>query len=256
MAKPDKSSGVFDNLDKEMEKSTDERFLKLENDGDRKSVYFAGEPHVRYVFWDGQQYQDWTESCGQKKNMRASMNVIVCEVEDKKLTIVGVKVLEQGKRFFQNVSKRDKKYGIQDWIFEIERSGDKGDTDTSYDIDAEYELSDKERKQLEAVELIDLEAFYSELGNDGDKKKREKPEREKSAKEDNTLISDEQRKTLVEMFKTFDDPESEGKKFCKAFGITKVKELPKSKFKKALEYFDEHLPSGKKMAGDDDETVF
>jgi len=65
MAKPDKSSGMFDNLDKEMEKNSDERFLRLENDGDRKLVYFSGEPYVRYVYWDGTQYQEWTENCGQ-----------------------------------------------------------------------------------------------------------------------------------------------------------------------------------------------
>ena len=100
------------------------------------------------------------------------MNVILCDIEDDKLEIKGVRVIEQGKRFFQNVSKRDKKYCIRDWIFEIERSDGKGDTDTSYDIDAEYELSDKEREKLLSVTLIDLEEFYAELSGDGGKKQR------------------------------------------------------------------------------------
>ena len=140
MAKPNKSSGVFNDLNKEMEKTTDDRFLRLEEDGEKVSVFFAGKPYARYVYWDGQQTREWTEGCGEKKDLRVAMNVIVCEVEDKQLEIQSVKVLEQGKRFFQNVSKRDEKDGIREWIFEIECSGSKGDTDTTYDIDGEYKL--------------------------------------------------------------------------------------------------------------------
>ena len=140
-----------------MAKTTDERFLRLEEDGDRELVFFAGEPYSRYTYWDGNKNHIWSEDCGQKKSLRVALNVILCEITDGKLKILGVKVIEQGKRFFQNVSKRDKKYGVRDWIFEVERSGDKGDTDTTYDIDAEHQLSDKEREKLMAVKLIDLE---------------------------------------------------------------------------------------------------
>ena len=132
-----KSIGVYGDLDKEMEKSTDERFLRLEEDGDKARVFFAGTPYHRYVYWDGQQTREWTEDCVQQKKLRVSQNVITCQIEKGKLEILSAKVLEQGKRFFQNVSKRDKKYGINNWVFEIERSGNKGDTDTIYNIDAE-----------------------------------------------------------------------------------------------------------------------
>jgi hypothetical protein len=81
----------------------------------------------RTADWDGKQTREWTEDCGQKKTLRVAQNVILCEITDGKIEIKGVKVLEQGKRFFQNVSKRDKKYVIRDWIFEIERSGNKMD---------------------------------------------------------------------------------------------------------------------------------
>jgi len=256
MSKQNKSSGVYDDLDKEMEKTTDERFLRLEEDGDKATIFFAGEPYVRYVYWDGQQTREWTEGCGQKKTLRVAQNVIMCDITDKKLEIVGVKVLEQGKRFFQNVSKRDKKYGVRDWIFEVERSGSKGDTDTTYDIDPEYELSDQDRDKLKAVKLLDLAELYAEIGG-GDKKKHSQPVKEKQEAEDDDddgAISEAQRKELVELFKTFDDPESEGKKFCKAFGIEKIKNLPKTKFKKALKYLDEltEAAKGGEEANDDD----
>ena len=185
MSRKNKSSGAFNDLDKEMEKSTDERFLRLEEDGDRALVFFAGEPYHRYVYWDGQQTREWSEGCGQKKTLRVAMNVILCDIEDDKLEIKEVRVIEQGKRFFKNVSKRDKKDGIRDWIFEIERSGGKGDTDTTYDIDAEYELSDKEWEKLMSVKLIDLEQLYAELGGgDDDKKKRSKPVKEEVEEEE------------------------------------------------------------------------
>ena len=259
MSRQDKSSGVFNDLDKEMEKSTDERFLRLEEDGDRATVFFAGAPYSRYVYWDGQQTREWTEDCGQKKTLRVAMNVILCSVTDGELEIVGVKVLEQGKRFYQNVSKRDKKYGVRDWIFEIERSGGKGDTDTTYDIDAEYELSDKQREKLMAVKLIDLEQLYAELGGgDGDKKKRSQPVKEEAEEEDeeDNTISAEQRKELVELFKTLDDPEGEGKKFCKEFGVDRVRNLPKSKFKRALKYMDRLIAKPGNGDDDDDDSPF
>ncbi len=225
MSRQDKSSGVFDALDKEMEKSSDERFLRLEDDGDRVSVFFAGEPYVRYVYWDGAQFREWSEGCGQKKTLRVAMNAIECDVSEDKLKILGVKVIEQGKRFFQNVSKRDKKYCIRNWVFEVERSGSKGDTDTNYDIDAEYELSDSERKKVMAVKLFDLEEFYAELAGGNGKKKRSKPVRTEEPEEeedDDAVIDDGQRKELVAMFKVLDDPEGEGKKFCDKFGIDRL----------------------------------
>ena len=90
-----------------MAKTTDERFLRLEEDGDKALVFFAGASYVRYVYWDGKQTREWWEDCGQKKNLRVAQNVILCHSADKKLEITGVKALEQGKRFFQNVSKRN-----------------------------------------------------------------------------------------------------------------------------------------------------
>ncbi len=236
-----KSSGVYDDVDKEMEKSSDERFLRLEEDGDKARVFFAGVPYTRYVYWDGQQTREWTEDCGQKKTLRVAQNVITCRIEKGKLEILSAKVLEQGKRFFQNVSKRDKKYGIRDWIFEIERSGSKGDTDTSYNIDPEYELSDKEREKLMSMKLFDLDEFYAELGGGNrDKKKRSQPDKQEEPDEedDDAVINDEQNNELISLFKTFEDPEATGRKFVKEFGIKKVKELHKSQLKKAMKYLD------------------
>ena len=249
-----KSSGVYDDVDKEMEKSSDERFLRLEEDGDKARVFFAGVPYTRYVYWDGQQTREWSEDCGQKKTLRVAQNVVICRIEKGKLEILSAKVLEQGKRFFQNVSKRDKKYGIQNWIFEIERSGSKGDTDTTYNIDPEYELSDKEREKLLSMKLFALEEFYAELGSgNDDNKKRPKPEKKEEPEEDDSdaIINDEQRNELISMFKTFDDPEAAGRKFCEEFGIKKVKDLRKAQLKKALKYMDK-LTAAEHPESDDD----
>ena len=64
----DKSSGVFNDLDKEMEKSTDERFLRLEEDGDKALVFFAGEPYSRYPDLSG---LGWTTNPRLVRRMRA-----------------------------------------------------------------------------------------------------------------------------------------------------------------------------------------
>ena len=235
-----KSSGVYDDVDKEMEKSSDERFLRFEEDRDKAQVFFAGTPYSRYTYWDGKQTRDWSEGCDQKKNLRMAQNVIICRIEKGKLEILSVKVLEQGRRFFQNVRKRDRKYGIHNWIFEIERSGKKGDLATSYDLQAEYELSDKDKEKLLAMKLFDLAEFYAELGSgDSGDKKRSQPEKPESDEEDDdAVINDEQNNELISLFKTFEDPEATGRKFVKEFGIKKVKELHKSQLKKAMKYLD------------------
>ena len=238
-----KSSGVYDDVDKEMEKSSDERFLRFEEDRDKAQVFFAGTPYSRYVYWDGKQTREWSEDCGQKKNLRMAQNVIICRIEKGKLEILSVKVLEQGRRFFQNVRKRDRKYGIHNWIFEIERSGKKGDLATSYDLQAEYELSDKDKEKLLAMKLFDLAEFYAELGDgDSDNNQRSQPDNQEESEEEDddadTIITDEQSKELISLFKTFEDPEATGRKFVKEFGIKKVKELHKSQLKKAMKYLD------------------
>ncbi len=252
----DKSSGVYNDMDKEFEKSSDERFLRFEEDRDKAQVFFAGTPYSRYVYWDGKQTREWSEDCGQKKNLRMAQNVIICKVEKGKLEILSVKVLEQGRRFFQNVRKRDRKYGIQNWIFEIERFGKKGDLATNYDLQAEYELSDKDKEKLMSMKLFDLAKFYAELGDgDSDNNQRSQPDnQEESEKEDDdadTIITDEQSKELIRLLKTFDNPEATGRKVVKEFGIKKVKELRKAQFNKALKYMDKLTADEHPESGDD-----
>ena len=252
----DKSSGLYDDMDKEMEKSSDERFLRFEEDRDKALVFFAGTAYSRYVYWDGQQTREWTEDCKQKPQLRVAQNVIICRIKDDKPEILGVKVLEQGRRFYQNVRKRDRKYGIQNWLFEIERFGKKGDKGTTYDLQAEYELSDKEREKLMAVKRFNLAEFYAELGgDDGDNKTRPRPEKNEESENDDddadTIITDEQSKELIRLLKTFDNPEATGRKVVKEFGIKKVKELRKAQFNKALKYMDKLTADEHPESGDD-----
>ena len=250
----DKSSGLYDDMDKEMEKSSDERFLRFEEDRDKALVFFAGTAYSRYVYWDGQQTREWTEDCKQKPQLRVAQNVIICRIKDDKPEILGVKVLEQGRRFYQNVRKRDRKYGIQNWLFEIERFGKKGDKSTTYDLQAEYELSDKEREKLMSMKLFDLDEFYAELGGgDSDNKKRPNPEKKEEPEEDDSdaIINDEQSNELISLLKTFGNPEATGRKFVKEFGIKKVKELRKAQFNKALKYIDKLAADEHPESGDD-----
>ena len=259
MSRENKSTGTYDAAKREMAKSTDERFLRLEENEDKALVYFAEEPFTRYTFWDGQQTREWYEGCRQKKVLRLSQNVILCNIESDKLIILGVKVIEQGKRFYTIVTKRDERYGIHNQLFLIERSGGKGDKETRYEIEAEYELSDTEKKKLMAMELFDLEEFYAELaGEDGDKKKPSKKEKaeEPEKGDDDAIIDEEELNELLEMFKTLEDPETAGRKFCDEFDVKKVKFLRKSLFKKALKYMDKLTATEYPESDDDDDAPF
>ena len=254
MTEKHKPSGVLNDLEEKM-RTPDDRFLRLEENRDKALVFFAGEVYYRFVYWDGTQYRKWYAGCDKQLIKRVAMNVIHCNIEKEKLEILGAKVFEQGKRFFKTVRNLDNDYGLHDWLFQIVRSGDRGDTDTVYRIDAEHELSDKEKEKLMSMKLLDLEELYDSLDGNSGKKQRQpdEPTKDEEAEEadDDTLIDKEELNELISMLKTFPDFETVGRKLVKEFGVKKVKELRKSQLKKALKYVDK-LTAAEHPESDDD----
>ena len=75
-----------------------------------------------------------------------------------------MKVIEGGTLWFKDVLKVRDKYGLDRWLFEIERHGESGDPKTTYTILPEEKLTSA---QQEEIVSLGLHALASLGGDDG-----------------------------------------------------------------------------------------
>ena len=97
-------------------------YVRLANDGDKVVGVFAGDPYARQVHWTGSAYEECPgKDCGHceagtRAGLRVACNFYV-------LADRAMKIIEGGPRWFGDVLKVRKKYGLDAWAFEIERHG-------------------------------------------------------------------------------------------------------------------------------------
>jgi len=130
-------------------------FVRLANNGDKVVGAFCGEPFAREVHWTGERYAECTgEGCphcgaGKKPSLRVMLNFYV-PAEN------AMKIYEGGTRWFKDLLKVRGKYGLDTWLFEIERHGEAGSTKTTYSILPEVKIDAELRARLDAAEPHDL----------------------------------------------------------------------------------------------------
>jgi len=135
-------------------------FVRLANNGDKVVGAFCGEPFAREVHWTGERYGECTgEGCsycgtGKKPSLRVMLNFYV-PAEN------AMKVYEGGTRWFKDLLKVRGKYGLDSWLFEVERHGEAGSTKTTYSILPEVKIDGELRARMDAAELIDLAGLAS-----------------------------------------------------------------------------------------------
>lgn len=141
--------------------NSDGIFIRLANNGDKVVGAFCGEPFPREVIWNGERYEEFDPDAhtGKKPSLRVMLNFFV-PAEG------AMKVIEGGTVWFKDVLKLRDKYGLDRWLFEIERHGEAGDPKTKYTILPEEKLSEAQLEELAAMELHDLAALAS--GDAGD----------------------------------------------------------------------------------------
>ena len=127
-------------------------FVRLENDGDKIVGAFCGDPHPREVIWTGEGYEPYDEDNpahgGKRPALKVAINFYVPGD--------GMKIYEGGTRWFQDLLKVRDKYGLDNWTFEVERKGAKGDTKTKYTLLPEDKIDAALRAQIDAADLHDL----------------------------------------------------------------------------------------------------
>lgn len=221
--------GRFDDMNKKHEQHTLEsgRFLKFD-DGDSHLLVFLGFPHIREVYWDGTTYHPWKEGCGKEKGLKTSMNVALIEKIDGQYVFKALKVLENSKTFFKQVAKMDAKYGVDNEIFEVERTGQKA-KDTTYTILPEAPISAGLRAQLDALDLYDLTKDRDDDDQKGGGKQADPP----------AVITQADGDALIERLKALKAGlgDAQGSQmmadFLAKFGIKQIRQLPAARLSEA-----------------------
>jgi hypothetical protein len=137
-------------------------FVRLANDGDKVVGAFCGEPFAREVVWTGERYETYDAADPAHADKRPSLRVMLnfwVPAES------AMKVIEGGTIWFKDVLKIRDKYGLDKWLFEIERHGEAGSPKTTYSLLPEENLTDDVKAKIAALELHDLKRLASSQGD-------------------------------------------------------------------------------------------
>jgi len=137
-------------------------FIRLTGDGDKIVGAFCGEPFPREVVWNGERYEDFDPDVHTDKrpSLRVMLNFFVPAEGE-------MKVIEGGTVWFKDVLKVRDKYGLDKWLFEVERHGEAGDPKTTYTILPEEKLDDAHKGEIAGAGVHDLGALVSGDGGGG-----------------------------------------------------------------------------------------
>ena len=182
-------------------------YLRLANDGDKVVVAFRGEPYAREVHWTGAAYEecggDGCPHCaaGVRTTVRVACNVYL--LSDKTM-----KIIEGGPRWFGDLLKVRKKYGLETWAFEIERHGAANSPKTTYTILPDTKLDAQQQAHLAGLKLHDLArdtraAAEAAFVDDQQAAPAEAPIAVDVAKELHLLLKELPKPNVTEFFRTF-----------------------------------------------------
>lgn len=161
-----------------------------------------------------------------------------------------VVVFSRGPRFFKKWNAKRKQKGLKYW-WTVSRVG-AGQNDTEYMLDRDEKLSDDELKDLNGLELKDLDesAFMDDDDNDKKSSKRKPPKNSGRTKADeaprtkgddrptpdakpsagNGIISADQASELRAMIKSQPDAMKAMSAFKEKFSVDKLKDLPNDQY--------------------------
>lgn len=151
----------WDELDERVERHEEESgiFLRLKNDGDKFVGAFCGAPAAREVVWTGVGYElydaDDPAHRGKRPTLKVMVNVFVPDLDS-------MKVFENTTKWFKDVKKVRNKYGFDKFLFEVERHGESGDTNTTYTVLPDEPIDGQLRARIAEAqenELHDLRAI-------------------------------------------------------------------------------------------------
>jgi len=217
-------------------------FIRLAANGDKVVGAFVGEPFAREVVWTGERYETFDPAVHTDKrpSLRVMLNFFVPAESD-------MKVIEGGTVWFKDVLKVRDKYGLDKWLFEIERHGDAGDPKTTYSILPEEKIDDAMRARIRDAEAHDLAALSS--GDGAGDKGGAKPAAPAAPASTGGVIDPRVASELVGRLKSL--PRSDVDAFLGELGVKRVRDLKASDVPAAKRALD-RLEAAAKPAADDD----
>jgi len=194
----------------ESEKAADEAsqggmFLSLASDGASAKVVIVGEPLPEKKVWTGNGYEDYDEAKHADKSPSTRIKVNAFNVSENKMQI-----WEMNPTTFKGLLKVRAKYGLDKKIFEITRSGAKGDMKTTYSILPDDDISPALAERIKHEKLLDLTGKNDPSGSP----------------------SGNNRELLIGILRNL--PQDKLNSFLEKFEIKKVSELPDSRLVDAL----------------------
>ena len=125
-------------------------FVRLSSNGDKIVGAFCGVPFAREAVWTGETYESYDPSVHDTHpSLRVMLNFY--DAYEGRM-----RVIENGKTWFQDVCMARDEYDFGAWLFEIERLGDAGDIKTRYSVTPHDEIHLELRGQIANAELHDL----------------------------------------------------------------------------------------------------
>ena len=221
-------------------------FVRLANNGDKIVGAFCGEPYAREVIWTGERYEQFDENNSAHQGKRPSLRVMLnfyVPAEG------AMKVIEGGTVWFKDVLKVRDKYGLDKWLFEIERHGDAGDPKTTYSILPEEKIDDAMRARIAEAEPHDLASIGSGDASASADKGAAKP----SAGGSGGAIDPRVASELVGRLKAL--PRSDVDAFLAELGVKRVRDLKASDVAAAKKALDRLEAALRASGGDEDDSI-
>ena len=207
------------------------RFVKLQNDGDKVDVVFLGEPFPLEVCFVNGRYVRFTEelkSQGHKSSLRVAFNVALVDSKE-------VKILEISVVLFKDVLQVREKYGLDRWSFEVRRRGAANDPKTTYTILPDRQLTPEQQKEFQALPLHDLESFFAETASETNRTNGALGA--SSSKPNGGAVAVKTTQSIAVILRSL--PMEAASRFCKKFGIERIKDLPSERGDDSISYLDE-----------------
>lgn len=219
-------------------------FIRLAANGDKVVGAFCGEPFAREVVWTGERYETYDPAVHTDKrpSLRVMLNFFVPDEDD-------MKVIEGGTVWFKDVLKVRDKYGLDKWLFEIERHGDAGDPKTTYSILPEEKIEDAMRARIAEAEPHDLASIGSGDASASADKGAAKP----SAGGSGGAIDPRVASELVGRLKAL--PRSDVDAFLAELGVKRVRDLKASDVAAAKKALDRLEAALRASGGDEDDSI-
>ena len=252
-------SDAWDDAEKAAdEHSGSDKFVQLKNDGDKVVGAFLGDPHTRELFYNKKEekYEDFTEEhrkAGKTPSLRVSLNMLVtAEGNGENMNKVDppkVKIIEGGVKWFKAVLKNKKKYGLDKKYFEVERSGAKGDTKTTYTVLPDDSISDEDRKAMRELDLHDLTEAAGQNDQSPGDDDFDSYNKSKGGSPDDPIDESEADELMASLRKR---PREDIDKFLSKFGVKRIKTLKKKDLADAKKFVASLTDDG---GGDDEEEA-